>query len=140
MRGAWARARAVRDLLRAEGSRAHLYVGMEGGFHTTTFGDKTHTFLRGWVCVSDGERNAFGVTPSVGVPASTARRVIEENIELGVVIDEVTGEHDVRSRRGAWGVLTLDLITRGASFETALVAAFAPFYNAELYPEVSGER
>ena len=140
MRGAWARARAVHDALRAEGSRTDFYVGMEGGFHTTTFDGVTHTFLRGWVCVSDGGREAFGVTPSVCVPASVARRVIDENRELGAVIDEVAGESDVRSRQGAWGVLTLDLITRAASFETALVAAFAPFYNAGLYPEVPGER
>ena len=49
MRGAWARARAVRDLLHAEDSRADFYIGMEGGFHTTTFDEATHTFLRGWV-------------------------------------------------------------------------------------------
>src|SRR5205809_264062 len=53
--------------------------------------------------------------------------------ELGDVIDEVAGEHDVRSRQGAWGVLSRGLLTRSMSFETALVAAFAPFYNARVY-------
>jgi non-canonical (house-cleaning) NTP pyrophosphatase len=45
----------------------------------------------------------------------------------------VAGERDVRSRQGAWGVLSRDLLTRAQSFESALVAAFAPFYNARLY-------
>jgi non-canonical (house-cleaning) NTP pyrophosphatase len=39
----------------------------------------------------------------------------------------------VRSRQGAWGVLSRGLLTRAMSFETALIAAFAPFYNARLY-------
>jgi len=39
----------------------------------------------------------------------------------------------VRSKQGAWGVLSRDLLTRSDSFEAALLAAFAPFYNAKLY-------
>ena len=49
------------------------------------------------------------------------------------MIDEVAGARDVRSRQGAWGVLSRDLLTRSMSFEAALIAAFAPFYNALLY-------
>src|SRR5205807_6801217 len=37
MRGAFGRARAVRELLSAEGQRADFYVGLEGGFHSITF-------------------------------------------------------------------------------------------------------
>ncbi len=56
--------------------------------------------------------------------------------ELGIVIDEVAGVRDVRSKQGAWGVLSRDLLTRAMSFEAALIAAFAPFYNPELYSQV----
>jgi non-canonical (house-cleaning) NTP pyrophosphatase len=49
------------------------------------------------------------------------------------VIDEVAGMRDVRSKQGAWGVLSRDLLTRSMSFEAALIAAFAPFYNSRLY-------
>ena len=59
--------------------------------------------------------------------------VIDGKRELGVVIDEVAGERDVRSRQGAWGVFSRDLLTRAMSFEAALIAAFAPFYNPRLY-------
>ena len=37
------------------------------------------------------------------------------------------------SRQGAWGVLSRGLLTRSMSFETALLAAFAPFYNPRVY-------
>jgi inosine/xanthosine triphosphatase len=133
MRGARARAWAVRELLTREGTSAQLYVGLEGGFHSVSIDDYWTTFLRGWAYATDGERGSFGASPSIIVPDSIARRVIDGQMELGPVMDEVAGERDVRSRQGAWGVLSRDLLTRSESFETALIAAFAPFYNAKLY-------
>lgn len=133
MRGARERAWAARELLRAEAEGARVYVGLEGGFQSYTLDGREHTFLRGWAYATNGEREGFGVTPSISVPGPLARRVIDENVELGVLIDEVAGQHDVRSRQGAWGILSRDLLTRAMSFEAALIAAFAPFYNAEFY-------
>ena len=133
MRGARERAEAVKALLLKEEISAELYVGLEGGFHSFEFEGVWRTYLRGWAYVWDGSRGSFGQAPSVMVPDSIARRVIEGRLELSAVIDEVAGEHDVRSRQGAWGVLSRDLLTRSMSFEAALVAAFAPFYNSALY-------
>lgn len=133
MRGARERALAVRKLLRAEGLPAHLYVGLEGGFHTVTLDGERHTFLQGWAFATDGQRAHFGVSPSVAVPASIVRQVVIGRRELGEVIDEVAGERDVRSNQGAWGVISKGLLTRAQSFEVALVAAFAPFYNTGLF-------
>jgi hypothetical protein len=45
---------------------------------------------------------------------------------------------DVRSKQGAWGILSRDLLTRAMSFEAALIAAFAPFYNPKLYEVRTG--
>jgi inosine/xanthosine triphosphatase len=133
MRGASERAQAVRALLHGEGQRADFYIGLEGGFHSITIDGERHTFLRGWAYVSNGARGYFGAAPSVSVPLEIVQRVERTGRELGDVIDEVAGEHDVRSRQGAWGILTRDLLTRSTSFETALLAAFAPFYNARVY-------
>jgi inosine/xanthosine triphosphatase len=133
MLGARERADAVRALLSDEGLGADFYVGLEGGFHSITFGGARHTFLRGWAYATDGARGFYGMAPSVAIPAEIIRRVERTGRELGEVMDEVAGEHDVRSRQGAWGVLSRGLLTRARSFETALVAAFAPFYNARVY-------
>jgi inosine/xanthosine triphosphatase len=133
MRGARNRAERVRELLEAEGRAADFYVGLEGGFHSITFDGSRRTFLHGWAYVSDGARGYFGHAPAVTVPPAVVARVEQTGRELGEVIDEVAGEMDVRSRQGAWGVLSRGLLTRAMSFETALVAAFAPFYNARLY-------
>ncbi len=118
MQGARERALAVRDSLRSQRLDAEIFVGLEGGFHSVSIEGEWHTFLRGWL----------------------AKKVIEGRHELGLVIDEVAGKSDVRSRQGAWGVLSRDLVTRSMSFELALIAAFAPFYNAELYSLQNRER
>lgn len=135
MEGARERALAVRDLLSSRRLSADIYVGLEGGFHSISVGGEWHTFLRGWAFAFDGKHGYFGAAPAITVPASIARKVIEGRRELGLVIDDVAGARDVRSRQGAWGVLSRDLVTRSMSFELALLAAFAPFYNAKLYSE-----
>ena len=133
MSGARQRALAVRKILIAQNLGADLYVGLEGGFHSISVEGEWHTFLRGWAFVTNGERGSFGMSPSIEVPEAIVKDVVGGKRELGVVIDEVAGARDVRSRQGAWGVLSRDLMTRSMSFEAALIAAFAPFYNPELY-------
>ncbi len=133
MSGARQRAMAVRKILIEQNLEADLYVGLEGGFHSISVEGNWHTFLRGWAFVTDGQRDSFGMSPSIMVPPAIVKNVIEGKRELGLVIDEVAGARDVRSRQGAWGVLSRDLLTRSMSFEAALIAAFAPFYNPELY-------
>lgn len=133
MQGARERALAVRDLLSAQRRAADIYVGLEGGFHSISIEGEWHTFLRGWAYATNGKNGTFGATPSISVPASLAKQVIEGRRELGLVIDELAGVQDIRSRQGAWGILSRDLVTRSMSFEVALIAAFAPFYNSKLY-------
>lgn len=133
MQGARERALAVRDSLRSRRLEADVYVGLEGGFHSISIEGEWHTFLRGWAYATDGERGAFGAAPSISVPAHIVQSVVQGRRELGNVIDEVAGGRDIRSKQGAWGVLSRDLVTRSMSFELALIAAFAPFYNPKLY-------
>src|SRR5918997_5454707 len=56
MRGARSRAEAVREMLLAEGERADIYVGLEGGFHCVTLDGVRHTFLQGWAYATAGRR------------------------------------------------------------------------------------
>jgi inosine/xanthosine triphosphatase len=133
MKGARDRAHTVYQLLREQNLAADLYVGLEGGFHSISIDGEWHTFLRGWAYATDGDRSSFGMSPSIEVPEQIVKDVVQGRRELGLVIDEVAGARDVRSRQGAWGVLSRDLLTRSMSFEAALIAAFAPFYNPQLY-------
>jgi inosine/xanthosine triphosphatase len=133
MDGARERALAAMESLRSRRLEADIYVGLEGGFHSVSIEGQWHTFLRGWAYATNGEQDAFGAAPSISVPPHIVKSVVEGRRELGIVIDEVTGGRDIRSKQGAWGVLSRDLVTRSMSFELALIAAFAPFYNPKLY-------
>jgi len=134
MLGARERAIAVRDLLKQEDRSADIYVGLEGGFDTIEILQEPHDFLCGWVYATDDKTlYAYGSAPSISVPTEIYNRVVGENLELAHVIDEISGEKDVRSRQGAWGILSRGLFTRSMSFEIALIAALAPFYNSKLY-------
>ena len=136
MQGARERALAARDSLYSRRLEADLYVGLEGGFHSVSIEGEWHTFLRGWAYATDGRQGAFGAAPSISVPPDIVRSVVEGRRELGAVIDELTGGRDIKSKQGTWGILSRDLMTRSMSFEVALIAAFAPFYNPKIYSQL----
>ncbi|HXQ73116.1 MAG TPA: DUF84 family protein, partial [Pyrinomonadaceae bacterium] len=98
MEGARERALAVRDSLHSRRLEADIYVGLEGGFHSISVGGEWHTFLRGWAYATDGEKSAFGAAPSISVPQEIVKSVVQGRRELGMVIDEVAGGRDIRSK------------------------------------------
>jgi inosine/xanthosine triphosphatase len=125
LEGAVARASA---LTKVPGSVAVFAVGVEGGLHRIRAGVWS---LQTWAAVTDGEQWGFGAGPAIALPSGIAERV-EAGEELGDVIDGLAGE-PVRGTRGAWGVLTNDLIGRRDAFRLAVTAAFARFYNSRAW-------
>jgi inosine/xanthosine triphosphatase len=101
-------------------------VGLEGGLHPIAIDGRREWTLCSWAAVTDGTSWGYGGGGSVIVPAEIAEEVLAGR-ELGDVIDRMAGE-GTRSSRGAWGVLTHDLISRSDAFRIALIAAFARFY------------
>ncbi|MEQ1474537.1 MAG: DUF84 family protein, partial [Candidatus Acidiferrum sp.] len=83
--------------------------------------------------VSDGSRGHFGRSGAIELPESLATEVLDHGVELAAAIDKFAGLAGVRDNQGAWGVLSGDLISRRGAFRLALIAAFAPFYNAALF-------
>ena len=67
------------------------------------------------------------------VPEALAEEVLVRGTELSVAIDRFAGEAGIRDAQGAWGVLCANKINRQEAFRIALIAAFAPFYNASMY-------
>ncbi len=133
MRGAVQRVERLVETLGEEGVHADYFVGLEGGFYRMRFQREARTFLQGWVFVSDGDTGYFGSTGSIEVPPQIAHLVYERQLELGDIIDDFAAESDIRNKEGAFGVFSRGALTRRQSFEFAVVSAFAPFYNRELY-------
>jgi inosine/xanthosine triphosphatase len=106
-------------------------VGLEGGLDSIEIDGQTCWTLQTWAAVSDGHHWGFGAGGALAVPRTVADRVVAGE-ELGDVIDGLAGAN-VRGTRGAWGVLTRDLVARKDAFRLAVLAAFAPFFNPSGY-------
>jgi non-canonical (house-cleaning) NTP pyrophosphatase len=132
--GARARAERALQLARSEGLQPALGVGLEGGLDVQRRDGRRLAFLMSWAYATDGQRGAHGCGGAVELPVSLVEAVVDRGVELAEAIDEFAREQDVRSRQGAWGVLTDGMIERAASFETALLAALAPFYGPHYAP------
>jgi inosine/xanthosine triphosphatase len=128
--GARIRARALVDGAATDAAPFYA-VGLEGGLDPMIVGGETHWMLRTWACVTDGTRWSYGAGGVAPVPVALAEGVLAGR-ELGELVDSLAGP-GTRSGRGAWGILTRDLISRRDAFRIAVLAAFAPFYNAGAY-------
>ena len=136
MRGARQRADALVKHARENGKDWRFFVGLEGGFDVVNEEGRRRVFLESWAYVTDGERGHFGRSGAVEIPEALAHQVLEEGVELALAIDRFAGEVGIRDAQGAWGVLSGNLITRQEAFRVAVIAAFAPFYNAKMYQAV----
>ncbi len=134
MAGAKARVEALEKLARENDEPWRYLVGLEGGLDLIDEGGRRRVFLQNWVYVADRfGRGSWGQSGAVLLPEALAERVVDEGVELGVAIDAFAGSHGIRDAQGAWGVLSRNLITRQDAFRVAVIGAFAPFYNSEIY-------
>jgi inosine/xanthosine triphosphatase len=152
MTGARQRAEALLNIARMENKPWKYFVGLEGGIDVVAGPDvmpnldvipdvdivreagKRWVFLENWAYVTDGTSlGAFGQSGAVLLPDSLAKTVVDDGVELSEAIDAFAGRHDIRDAEGAWGILTSNLISRREAFRVAVVNAFAPFFNREMY-------
>jgi inosine/xanthosine triphosphatase len=140
MAGARQRADALLTLAHEKGASWQFFVGLEGGLDVVVDATERRVFLESWAYVTDGARGHFGRSGSVEIPARLAQEVLDSGVELSVAIDRFAGAVGIRDAQGAWGVLSANLITRQDAFRVAVVAAFAPFYNAGMYQAAAAAR
>ncbi len=135
MTGARRRAEALQRLAAERNAAWRYFVGLEGGLDVIRENGRRMAFLENWAYVADlSGRGAFGQSGSIVLPEPLAVEVLDRGVELAAAIDAYAGGHGIRDAQGAWGVLTRNLITRQDAFRIAVINAFAPFFNAALYP------
>jgi inosine/xanthosine triphosphatase len=148
MRGARQRAEALIQMAAAKGDGFQYFIGLEGGLEVMECNESLEStgerldsggnggrrvFLESWAYVSDGVCGHFGRSGGIELPPALVDEVFDEGVELASAMDKFAGMAGIRDNQGAWGVLSNNLITRREAFRVALVAAFAPFYNANLF-------
>jgi len=133
MAGARGRAEALARIAAETREPWSYFVGLEAGLEVVREGGRM-AFLENWAYVADAAgRGAYGYSGGLLLPEALAAEVIDRGAELSVAIEAYAGERGVRDGRGAWGVLTGNLITRQDAVRTAVIHAFAPFFNAQIY-------
>jgi inosine/xanthosine triphosphatase len=124
--GARNRARQAR-----ESAAADLGFGLEGGVNLEPAG----LMLLGWVAVIDARgREGIGCTARLPLPKAIAERVLGGE-ELGPVIVDLLGQHNVRLKGGAVGALTAGLVLRQETFAIAVAYALSPFVAPRFYSD-----
>ena len=96
MQGARQRAEALQAKLRANGTSADFFVGVEGGLDVATENGVKRVFLESWAYVSDGTAGHFGCSGSIELPQVLAEEVLTRGKELGLAIDEFAGAVGIR--------------------------------------------
>jgi non-canonical (house-cleaning) NTP pyrophosphatase len=134
MAGSRQRAEALISIGRQSHAPWKYFVGLEGGLDVIHEGPKRWVFLESWAYVADDTgRGAFGRSGAVLLPEALAKTVVDDGVELSEAIDAFAGGRGIRDAQGAWGVLSHNLITRQDAFRVAVISAFAPFFNREIF-------
>jgi inosine/xanthosine triphosphatase len=134
MAGARQRVEALVRIAREKNEIWNYFVGLEGGLDVIREGLKRRVFLESWAYVSEvSGPGSFGQSGAIELPVPLAKIVVDDGVELSEAIDTFAGGSGIRDAQGAWGVLTRNLITRQDAFRIAVINAFAPFFNREIY-------
>jgi inosine/xanthosine triphosphatase len=121
--------------------QANYFVGLEGGLDVMQQNGAENgrrlVFLESWAFVCDANgRGFYGQSGAILLPEALATEVLDRDAELSQAIEAYTGIRGVRDTQGAWGILTKNLIDRQESFRIAVISAFAPFFNPDVYRNV----
>jgi len=124
IKGATNRAR-----LSLQKTNSDLGIGLEGCTVDTKYG----MFVSSWVVVIDKNGEiGIGCSGRILLPAKVASE-IRKGKELGFVMDEFIGDHNIKQKEGTVGILTNNLVPRTDAFEIAVIYALSKFINPKYY-------
>ena len=118
---------------------ANFFVGIEGGLKKLF----SIWFAFGVVCIlDDNERIGYGTSPFFELPERITKELLKgkgkgkgKGLELGEVMDNLTGEENTKQKQGAVGYFTKGVMDRKQYYTDALIVALIPFLNKDLYFE-----
>lgn len=105
-----------------------LFIGIEGGVRKLD--DKYESFA--WTVIMSKDR--FGKARSAGyiLPKEIAD-LLDQGLELGHATDKFFQKHNSKHKEGTVGVLSRGFVNRQYFIEQAVILAYLPFMNPDLY-------
>lgn len=134
-KGAENRALLLMEYNKRNRLNADFMVGIEGGLLKAS----SKWFQCGCICILDNRhRKGFGVSPLFELPRFVVEKLLN-GVELGDVIDAVTGDHNSKQKSGAIGFLTRNVMDRKVLYKYGVIAAMVPFLNEKLFFDLRQE-
>jgi len=106
-----------------------FWVGVEGGID---FDENDEMRAFAWVVIKSGDQIGKARSGSFYLPPAI-KKIVKTGKELGEADDIVFGEENSKQKSGAIGLLTNNIIDRSGLYEHAVILAFVPFLNPNLY-------
>ncbi|KKO45132.1 inositol monophosphatase [Arsukibacterium ikkense] len=100
--------------------KADFYVAIEAGLD----GDMTFA----WMLIAHNGKLGKARSASLMLPPA-ALKALQQGQELGEVMDQLFGTHNIKQAGGAIGLLTQNRLSRSSVYQQALTLALIPFFN-----------
>jgi len=108
-----------------------LSIGIESGLMETPNSTTGYIDLQ-WCAIFDGDKITIGVSSGFEYPPEVVKEVLN-GIEVGDVMDRVTGVNDLGQKKGAVSHLSHGLLDRTENTEQCVLTAMIPRMNEDLY-------
>ena len=108
-----------------------LSVGIESGLLEVPHSITGYLDLQ-WCAIHDGEKTTLGVSAGFEYPPMVIEQVLE-GVEVGDVMDQVTGVDNLGQKTGAVSHLSRGLLDRTGNTEQCVLMAMIPLMNERVY-------
>ncbi len=108
-----------------------LSVGIESGLMQTPNTLTGYIDLQ-WCAIFDGENITLGVSSGFEYPPEVIKEVLS-GVEVGNVMDRITGVSNLGTKKGAVSHLSRDMLNRTENTEQCVLTAMIPRMNKEIY-------
>jgi inosine/xanthosine triphosphatase len=108
-----------------------LSVGIESGLMKTPDTLTGYIDLQ-WCAIFDGKNITLGVSSGFEYPPEVIKEVLC-GVEVGEVMDKITGVSNLGTKKGAVSHLSRDMLNRTENTEQCVLTAMIPRMNKEIY-------
>ena len=90
----------------------------------------------GWVVVMNEEQKiGIGTSARVELSEKVMHPILNDEKELGDVMDELSGEHSTKTHQGYFGLVTNNNLPRADAYHHGVLFAFSKFVSPKVYWE-----
>eukprot|EP01084_Bolivina_argentea_P151374 264217_1 len=120
---------------------ADYTVGIEGGIETVSVANNKNVYLQsGWVVVMNQQKEiGIGTSARVELSDKVMKPILNDGKELGDVMDDLSGQNNVKTHQGYFGLVTNNNLPRADAYVHGVLFAFSKFVSPQIYWKFSSK-